>query len=317
MNVLINVKGVQGINQNKLIKFLQGQNANAVKRHLNALMNRKNISQKKAYVNAQLENLFTPRPPNKPRGPNSSPIRRNTKMNQLVSKLQEAGLILNKNYTKNQLRKNENRIGRLGNKLESVGLFKNPYLKLLFTRTNNMERELGKNNNGKSLKNFISRAQAARQAFMARNFIRGGGPRIPQTSMATAFQQSINLNKRIRTYFGLGPNSNLTHITSKPDFVKFLNNRGPKRNGDTLNNVHRKYVQKNLSKMFNKSNEQKLRNLGLNEQTVKFFKTMYVNKGRPINILNKSNMTPNQKKNALLQLKQAAGRAATTIMFGR
>ena len=180
-----------------------------------------------------------------------------------------------------------------------------------------VERELGKNNNGKSLKNFISRAQAARQAFMARNFIRGGGPRIPQTSMATAFQQSINLNKRIRTYFGLGPNSNLTHITSKPDFVKFLNNRGPKRNGDTLNNVHRKYVQKNLSKMFNKSNEQKLRNLGLNGQTVKFFKTMYVNKGRPINILNKSNMTPNQKKNALLQLKQAAGRAATTIMFGR
>lgn len=44
---------------------------------------------------------------------------------------------------------------------------------------------------------------------------------------------------------------------------------------------------------------------------------MYTNKGRPINILNKLNMTANQKKNALLKLKQGAIRAAGTIMFGK
>ena len=121
----------------------------------------------------------------------------------------------------------------------------------MFTLTNNIERELGKNNNGQALKNYVSRGESSKQAFMMRQFL--GSPRIPQTAMGTALQQSINLNKKIRNYFSLGPNSNLTHITSKPDFVKFLETRGPKRNGETVNNVHREYVKENFSRMFSKS----------------------------------------------------------------
>ena len=230
-----------------------------------------------------------------------------------MSNLQRAGLILNKNFTKNQLVKNENRIGKLANKLESVGLYEKPYLKLLFTRTNFIENELLKNGTGKTLRNSVARAESARQAFMARQF--RGSTRIPETSrMGNAFQQTLNLNRKIREYFGNNV-GNLGYITSKPDFVKFLNNRGPKKNGETLKNVHRQYVQNSFSKLFN--TEQRLKNLGLNEPTVKFFKNMYINKGRPINILNKTNMTKNQKKNALLKLKQSAARIAGTIMFGR
>jgi hypothetical protein len=231
---------VKNINQNKLIKFIQGQPTNAVKRHLNALQNRKNTAQKKAYINAQLENLFTRR------GTNSNSLEHKN-LNKIVSSLQKSGLVINKNFTRNQLVKNSNRIGLLSKKLQNLQLYKNPYLRLLFTKTNNVQRALNKNNTGNALKKMVQNAQQAQQAFMARQFI--GSSRIPQTSIGQVFQQSINLNKKIRNYFKLQPNANLRYVTSKPDFVKFLNKRGPMKNGDTLNNVHREYVRKNFNRI--------------------------------------------------------------------
>lgn len=137
----MNVKNVQNINQNKLIKFLQSQNANAVKRHLNAIRNR-NTSQKKAYINAQLENL---------------PV------NNIVSNLQRSGLVLNKNFTKNQLVRNANKIGILGNKLKAAGMFKNPYLKLLFTRTNTVKNSLNKDPSGENLRRIVNQITTAKR----------------------------------------------------------------------------------------------------------------------------------------------------------
>lgn len=281
MNILINVKGVDGINQNKLIQFLQGQNANSVKRHLNHLKNRKNLAQKKAYINAQLEHqdFFQP----------------------IVSQLQNAGLILNKDFTKNQLARNSTTIVNLGSKLQSVGMYKNPYLRLLFTATNKVKQSLDKDPSGKNLQNIVSSAEKARQQFMAKQFMAASRPRIPSSLMGSAFQQTINLNKRIRKYFGNNSTMNLSSVTSKPDFVKFLNRRGPKKPDETLNTVRKQFY-----------TQSELNRLGLNQTERNFFKKL-----NPTKILNRTNLTNEQKIKALRNLKSSTERVGRTIMFSR
>jgi hypothetical protein len=237
MNVLLNVSRVS-INQPNLIRFLQGQNANSVKRHLNALKNRTN-SQKKAYINAQLghQDMFRPKP-----------IQVNSRrLVPIISNLQKAGLVLDKDFTRNQLARNVNTIGNIGTRLKAAGMYRNPYLRLLFTATNKVKQSLNRDPTGKNLEQMVARAKSAQQAFMVREFT--GFPRIPASRMGNAAQHTLNLNKQIRAYFGNNV-GNVRNVTSKPDFVQFLQRRGPKKNGETLNSVHREYVQEYFSKLF-------------------------------------------------------------------